>query len=53
MPDLYKYLNAKKGDIYFNGQIELFSMLSRYPGIDRSRKLKCNNSAAGYLEIMQ
>lgn len=47
MSDLYEYLNAKKGKAYFDGQIKPFSLISLYPDIDVSRKLRGNSRTTG------
>ncbi|QKN79816.1 LysM peptidoglycan-binding domain-containing protein [Scandinavium goeteborgense] len=47
MSDLYEYLNAKKGKAYFDDQIKPFSLISIYPGIDTSRKLRGNSRTTG------
>lgn len=47
MSDLYEYLNAKKGKAYFDDQIKPFSLISLYPDIDTSRKLRGNSRTAG------
>ena len=47
MSDLYEYLNAKKGKAYFDDQIKPFSLISLYPGIDTSRKLRGNSRTTG------
>lgn len=47
MSDLYEYLNAKKGKAYFNDQIKPFSLISLYPDIDTSRKLRGNSRTTG------
>ncbi|WP_227658123.1 hypothetical protein [Enterobacter cancerogenus] len=50
MLDLYEYLNAKKGKAYFDVQIEPFSLVSLYPDIDTSRKLRGNSRTTGDAE---
>lgn len=50
MSDLYSYLNAKKGKAYFDDQIKSFSLLSLYPSIDTSRKLRGNSRTIGDAE---
>lgn len=47
MSDLYEYLNAKKGKAYFDDQIKPFSLISSYPDIDTSRKLRGNSRTIG------
>lgn len=47
MSDLYEYLNAKKGKAYFDDQIKTFSLISIYPDIDTSRKLRGNSRTIG------
>lgn len=47
MSDLYEYLNAKKGKAYFDDQIKPFSLISIYPDIDTSRKLRGNSRTIG------
>lgn len=47
MSDLYEYLNAKKGKTYFDDQIKPFSLISLYPDIDTSRKLRGNSRTIG------
>lgn len=47
MSDLYEYLNAKKGKAYFDDQIKPFSLISLYPDIDTSRKLRGNSRTIG------
>ncbi|ESN14148.1 hypothetical protein L370_04435 [Enterobacter sp. MGH 24] len=47
MSDLYEYLNAKKGKAYFDDQIKPFSLISLYPDIDTSRKLRGNSRTTG------
>lgn len=47
MSDLYEYLNAKKGKAYFDDQIKPFSLISLYPDIDTTRKLRGNSRTAG------
>lgn len=47
MSDLYEYLNAKKGKRYFDDQIKPFSLISLYPDIDTSRKLRGNSRTTG------
>ena len=47
MSDLYEYLNAKKGKAYFEDQIKPFSLISLYPEIDTSRKLRGNSRTGG------
>lgn len=47
MSDLYEYLNAKKGKTYFDDQIKPFSLISLYPNIDTSRKLRGNSRTIG------
>lgn len=47
MSDLYEYLNAKKGRAYFDDQIKPFSLISLYPDIDTSRKLRGNSRTIG------
>jgi LysM repeat protein len=47
MSDLYEYLNAKKGKAYFDDQIKPFSLISIYPDIDTSRKLRGNSRTVG------
>ncbi|WP_075183679.1 LysM peptidoglycan-binding domain-containing protein [Pantoea sp. 1.19] len=47
MYDLYEYLNAKKGKKYFEDQIKPFSLISLYPDIDTSRKLRGNSRTIG------
>lgn len=47
MSDLYEYLNAKKGKAYFDNQIKPFSLISLYPDIDTSRKLRGNSRTIG------
>jgi LysM repeat protein len=47
MSDLYEYLNAKKGKAYFDDQIKPFSLISTYPDIDTSRKLRGNSRTTG------
>lgn len=43
MSDLYEYLNSKKGKAYFDDRIKPFSLISLYPDIDTSRKLRGNS----------
>lgn len=47
MTDLYKHLNSKKGKSYFPEQVEAFSLISLYPDIDTSRKLRGNSRTIG------
>lgn len=47
MSDLYEYLNSKKGKAYFDDQIKPFSLISLYPDIDTSRKLRGNSRTIG------
>ena len=47
MSDLYDYLNSKKGKAYFDDQIKPFSLISLYPDIDTSRKLRGNSRTIG------
>lgn len=47
MSDLYEYLNAKKGKVYFDDQIKPFSLISLHPNIDTSRKLRGNSRTPG------
>lgn len=47
MSDLYEYLNAKKGKAFFDDQIKPFSLISLYPDIDTSRKLRGNSRTIG------
>lgn len=47
MSDLYEYLNFKKGKAYFDDQIKPFSLISLYPDIDTSRKLRGNSRTIG------
>lgn len=50
MPDLYNYLNTKKGKSYFEDQIKPFSLISLHPYIDTSRKLRGNSRTIGDAE---